>query len=274
VALEDDVPSAQILAAEGAEAGLGESGRGSLTAVDKGTSTEDPSVHEALPGEHAGNSDLALENFHPAIATVQAAITELGSHVAKDHARAEAREKTIDRLHEEVERLRAGEIRSLLRPAVTDLRRLHGDLIGQARSAPETMTKKQVAALLESFADSVELTLERCGIVVVRPACGLPFDPRQHQTVGVTATQRPDLDGTIMKTISVGYGEVDTGRSLTPARVNIYRVQPAGDEPAAAQPNEVADGRSVPAGVPSDAGPIPPLATVEPSSSPAEPERP
>jgi molecular chaperone GrpE len=172
---------------------LGMVSRGEDTSVDEGRAVADA----ATP---AGD---ALS----AIGELRVSIAELVSQVARDHDRAQAREGVIDRLHAEVQGLRAGEARSLLRPVVTDLWRLRDDLARQARSVPDSMTRGEVAVLLESYADSVVLILERCGIVAVRP-------------VGTT---RPDLDGTVAGVVTDGYAEAGTGRPVTPARVTIYR---------------------------------------------------
>jgi hypothetical protein len=157
------------------------------------------------------------------IGELRASLADLVSQVARDHDRAQAREGVIDRLHEEVQSLREGEARSILRPAVTDLWRLRDDLTTQARSVPETMTRGELAVLLESYADSVVLILERCGIVAVRPAAETKFDPRQQQATGVVGTSRPELDGMVAGVVSDGYAQADTGRPVAPARVTIYR---------------------------------------------------
>ena len=158
-----------------------------------------------------------------AISELRVSLAGLESQAARDHDRAQARETVIDRLHEEVARLRAGEARALLRPAVTDLRRLRDDLLIQARSVPETMTRDEVTALLESYADSVVLILERCGIVAVRPATDTKFDPRQQQVSGIAETGQPDLDGMVAGIVSDGYAEADGGLPVAPARVIVYR---------------------------------------------------
>ena len=158
-----------------------------------------------------------------AISELRVSLAGLESQAARDHDRAQAREAVIDRLHEEVARLRAGEARALLRPAVTDLRRLRDDLLIQARSVPETMTRDEVTALLESYADSVVLILERCGIVAVRPATDTKFDPRQQQVSGIAETGQPDLDGMVAGIVSDGYAEADGGLPVAPARVIVYR---------------------------------------------------
>jgi molecular chaperone GrpE len=176
-----------------------------------------------------GSADGALGM----IKELHASLRELTSQLAREHDRAQARETVIDRLHAEVERLRAGEVRILLRPAVTDLRRLRDDLATQARSVPEGMTRGEVAALLESYADSVALILERCGVVPVRPvAQETRFEPHQQQVVGVVGTGHADLDGIVADVVSDGYAEADTGRPVAPARVMVYKAtldQHAGD---------------------------------------------
>lgn len=115
-----------------------------------------------------------------AVDEMRAAIGQLVSQVSREQDRAQAREGVIDRLHEELQRFRAGERRELLRPVVTDLRLLRDDLIGQSRAVPEAMTRDQVATLLTSYADSVALILERCGVVPIRPGLAASFDPRQQ----------------------------------------------------------------------------------------------
>jgi molecular chaperone GrpE len=158
-----------------------------------------------------------------AVSAMRISLADLESQAARDHDRAQAREAVIDRLHEEVERLRAGEARALLRPAVTDLRRLRDDLLTQAHSVPEAMTREEMSALLESYADSVVLILERCGIVAVRPATDTTFDPRQHQVSGITETDDRDLDGLVARVMSDGYADADSGLPVAPARVIVYR---------------------------------------------------
>lgn len=158
-----------------------------------------------------------------AVSELRASLASVATQAARDHDRAQAREAVIDRLHGEVERLRAGEVRALLRPVVTDLRRLREDLLTQACSVPEAMTRDEVTVLLESYADSVALTLERCGIVAVRPVKDSKFDPRQQQVSDIAETGDRDLNGLVADIVSDGYAEADGGRPVAPARVIVYR---------------------------------------------------
>lgn len=191
-------------------------------------------AHPDRPGQPAGDGPGgSSEAVLHAVSELRACLGGLESQAAREHDRAEARESVIDRLHGEVARLRAGEARSLLRPAVTDLRRLRDDLLSQARSVPEAMTRGEVGALLESYADSVALILERCGVVAVRPVPDTRFDSRQQQVSGVAVTGQPELDGTVASIVSDGYADADTGLPVAPARVIVYRhadAEPADDQ--------------------------------------------
>lgn len=197
---------------------------------------------QATGGAAAQPADRALD----VLAELGTSLTELTSQVAREHDRAQARESVIDRLHSEVERLRVGEVRSLLRPAVADLRRLRDDLTVQARSVPDGMTRGEVAALLESYADSVALILERCGVLCVRPvAKEAKFDAHGQQVVGVVSTDQPDLDGIVADVITDGYAEAGTGQLVAPAKVTVYKVtvhEVKADEPAADEPPDCRDG--------------------------------
>ncbi|SDC89388.1 nucleotide exchange factor GrpE [Actinokineospora iranica] len=142
------------------------------------------------------------------------------------HLRAEARERVIDNLHAEVERLRVGERNLLLRPVIVDLQKLRDDLARQAAGLPEQVTRAQMADLLDSFALSVEQALERCGTVPVRPEVGDSFSARAHRAVKVVAAASAEEDGTVAAVVADGYLDTRTDRVTTPARVHVRRWTP------------------------------------------------
>lgn len=171
--------------------------------------------------------------------TVAGAITELAEQIRAHHARAEARERVIDQLHAEVVRLRAGEQGVVLRPVVTDLQNLRGEILRQVRTLPAEMGREQVVRLLESFALDVELALERCGIVPVRPRAGEKFSGREHRAVKAVEAAGPEEDGTISDVLADGYHDVATGRIVAAAKVHVRRwTSPATPEPQAAPAEE------------------------------------
>lgn len=160
---------------------------------------------------------------------VRAALSALREQERAHHARAEARERVIDHLHAEVERLRIGAQAVLLRPVVADLQHLRDDLLRQAGALRDDITREQAAELLASFAFSVQLALERCGSVPVRPSVGDPFSPREHRAVAALDARRPEQDGTIGAVLADGYRDTVNDRVTVPARVHVLRWhQPAG----------------------------------------------
>lgn len=176
----------------------------------------DPRSEDPLAGAPASPVLDAIKALH-------AAIDGLSFQVAREYDRAKAREAVIDRLHEENQRLRVGEAREFLRPVLADLRQLRDDLLGQARSVPETMSATNVAVLLESYADSTTIILERYGVSAVSPQPRAPFDPRRHCATETMTAPGQELDGMIATVLSDGYEDAYTGTVIAPARVIVYR---------------------------------------------------
>ncbi|MGH3768268.1 MAG: nucleotide exchange factor GrpE [Pseudonocardiaceae bacterium] len=157
------------------------------------------------------------------LAGMEAVLRDVTQRLAGESDRALARERVIDRQHEEIERLRSIERAGQLRPMVTDLGRLRNGLLRQAGTVPTQMTGSQVANLLESFAATVEETLERCGIAVLPCEVGVAFAPNNHQVVGVAEINDPEHDATVAEVIQDGYAEIDGGRVVVPARIRLHR---------------------------------------------------
>jgi molecular chaperone GrpE len=178
---------------------------------------EPPPAGEAATAEATpGPTGTALAALAERLASVEAALTS-------QDARAAARERVIDRLHDENQRLKSGERQLLLLPLLTDLRRLHADLLRQATSLPAEMSTRKVSDLLESFAWSVEATLDRCGVQVSRPKLGALFDPRRHRAVETIDAAEPGLDGTVAAVREDGYFDLTAERTLQAAAVTVYR---------------------------------------------------
>jgi molecular chaperone GrpE (heat shock protein) len=150
---------------------------------------------------------------------------DLAEQTRAHHVRAAAREKVIEDLHDEVQRLRVGERSLVLKPVVVDLQTLRNDLLRQASTVPGEMSGRQVADLLESFALSVEQTLERCGSTPIRPEPGTPFSARDHRAVKVVEAASKDEDATIAEVVADGYYDANLDRVTTPARVNVRKWQ-------------------------------------------------
>ncbi len=164
------------------------------------------------------------------LADLEAAVTALARRHDSESARAEARERVIERQHADIERMRTDERFGLLQPVLVDLCALRNDLLRQAATLPADLPVERMVALLESFAASVEETLLRCGVEVQPREVGAPFVPRRQRVAKVVEIDDPDRDGTVAEVVQDGYAEVDGGRVVVPARVAVHRA--AGDRNA------------------------------------------
>jgi molecular chaperone GrpE (heat shock protein) len=182
-----------------------------------------------IPGRPAARAERTavtdrLTDLSAELAAVRRLVSTLDERTA-------ARERAIDRLQADVEHLRAGAQHLLVRPFLIDLQRLRDDLLRQAVAVRAEVTAVDLAALLESFAYSVEQTLARGGIEVLRPEIGSAFDATRHRVAGAVAAARADLDGTVAEVVSDGYLDITADRPLTSATVRVYRCA-AADSPA------------------------------------------
>lgn len=160
-------------------------------------------------------------------ADLRGAVQLLRDQLRRADERAAAHDRLIERLHDENDKLRAGERHLLLRPIQTDLQRLRNDLIRQATSLPADFSTDKASALLTSFAFSVEMTLERCGIRVLRPEPGDAFDSASQRATGTVPAESAELDATVAELVTDGYLDTVAGRVVAPAAVRVRRWDPA-----------------------------------------------
>ena len=122
-------------------------------------------------------------------------LERLAASSERYHARAEQREGVIDHLRSEVDRLRRGERRGLLRPLLVEICRLRNDLLRQAEDLPGDFDAERARLLLRSYAESIELALEDNGVATFAPEQGDRFVPRLHRRVGGESSSHPGTQG-------------------------------------------------------------------------------
>lgn len=159
-------------------------------------------------------------------ATLDAAIDRISTELRKHHDRASHREAVIDSLHAEVELLRRGERRALLRPMLAATARLHDDLVHQAGSLPDDFDAHGAARLLQSFADSVELMLDDYGVRIEVPELGADFDARRHRTIGKTITSNAEQANKVAEARRGTYFDSESGSVLAHAEVVVFAYEP------------------------------------------------
>jgi molecular chaperone GrpE (heat shock protein) len=182
------------------------------------------------PGEDPVAVDAPAEESSPAeqpdpLTDLTSQLARLTEETAKYHARAERREAIIDTMHAELEQLRRGERRSLLRPLVTEVCRTRDDLLRQADTLPEDFDCARAADLLRSFAASLEYNLEDNGVHSYTPDIGAAFDVREHRVAGKSPTGDESLVGAVESVIAPGYRDTEAGIVISAARVVVYVAQ-------------------------------------------------
>jgi molecular chaperone GrpE (heat shock protein) len=210
------------------------------TAADKiddrefhGAADAGPADQSARPDKPARDAEPS-QDAEPALAglpgaEITAAVRDLATSAERYHDRAQQRESVIDYLRSELEVLRRGERRGLLRPLLTDMCRLRNDLIRQASGLPADYDATRAAELLLSYAESIQITLEANGVVTFAPNDGEPFDPRMHRRVKGQDTTDPALAGRIADVRRDGYLDIEANSPLTPAEVAVFAI-PRGEQ--------------------------------------------
>ncbi|WP_064743427.1 nucleotide exchange factor GrpE [Actinomadura rifamycini] len=185
-------------------------------------------------------------------AEVRDALAGLAARLDREHERAAHRESVIDRLHEENQRLRRGELHAMLEPVRAALYRVHD----QARRLAAAEDAGATADLLDALADDVADALARLGVERFRAEPGQPYDPSRHRPVAVAAVAEPGRDGTVVEARSDGFEE--GGRVLRKAAVCVGRLEPrpngAGKAGGAAAEDGADDGPGTGAGSGADSG--------------------
>jgi molecular chaperone GrpE len=222
--LPAETGAGQTQAGAGAEAGVA---TGPDDAGVRGAAPPEPTPPEPTPPEPTP-PELGPGEPEPAVGElltrVAAATQEIAAAANRYHARAEQREGVIDYLRSELDVLRRGERRGLLRPVLAELCRLRNDLLKQAASLPADFSADKAADLLQSYAETIELTLENNGVVTYAPDSGDSFNPRLHRRISGAPTADPALAGHIAGIQRDGYLDIEANSPIAPAEVSVYAV--------------------------------------------------
>jgi len=182
------------------------------------------------PANNANATEIASR-----LAEISASLEHLAESAQRYHARAEQREAVIDHFSSEVDRLRRGERRGLMRPLLVEICRLRADLLRQADDLPDDFDADRARLLLRSYADTVELVLEDNGITTYAPADGDAFNPRMHRQAGTAPAADASAVGSIASVRGNGYLDIDAGTPVAPAEVVVFVRVPAAHDPRDAQ---------------------------------------
>lgn len=151
---------------------------------------------------------------------VHAALSGLSATLEREHERAKHREEIIDRLHEENQLLRRGELQHMHEPVRAALYRLY-DIVRRAEQEPPD--GEHVAPLLEMIGDELAEALGRTGVERYPVEFGDVYDSTLHRPLSATPVTDPALDGKVVEVCAQGFirGEQIVRRAQV--RVGKYR---------------------------------------------------
>jgi molecular chaperone GrpE (heat shock protein) len=189
------------------------------TTAEPAASTAEPAVEPAASQPAAGDSAAASE-----LAGILATLSSVGSRVdevaatAAELARLRTRDTDlIARLHDDVTRLRTGEIATALNPVVAGMIKLHDQMVSLGALDDQA---SPVGMLHTQLLQTMELT---CAVKPFAPAPGERFDPSRHTGTRRIPTTDPSADGTIAGTIRAGFARAD-GSVVRVAEVEVHRL--------------------------------------------------
>ncbi|MGI8332297.1 nucleotide exchange factor GrpE [Actinomadura scrupuli] len=166
-----------------------------------------PSDDDVPPAEDDFADGPSSEPPAPTLSEIQSALSGLVTVVEREHERAAHREAIIDRLHEDNQLLRRGELQALHEPVRNALYRLHDMVKREAVrwASAEPPDPAHAAALLSAVTDEIAEALARTGVERFTVKPGDPFDPARHRPVGSEPVTDPGLDGTVMSVLTDGF---------------------------------------------------------------------
>jgi molecular chaperone GrpE (heat shock protein) len=158
------------------------------------------------PGSDPGSDQAVPAALSECLAALQSSFDRLTAATEREHERAAHREKIIDRLHEDNQELRRGELQAMLDPIRTSLYRLHDMVRRESRRWSEgTGDPAHVGPLLSAIADEIAEALARAGAERYTAEPGEPFDQVRHKPVETVAVTDPALDGAVMAARGDGF---------------------------------------------------------------------
>jgi len=132
------------------------------------------------------------------------------------------RERIVDRLHAEVQSLRAGELEQALSPALRELIRLYDQSHRAAQDLASRGATSDVIGVIEGLRDEVSDALFRQGVEMFDAEPGTRFDPKEQRAVAAVVALDPSLAACIAKVVRNGFRR--GSRILRPLEVEVFRL--------------------------------------------------
>lgn len=160
----------------------------------------------------------------PELSRIAERLRDLELQGAEYHRRSAHREAVIDRLHLENQKLRDEARASVFDPITADLMRLYDGFRRDADRLAESGAESGIVKLMESYAEDIELILDRCGLELFSATAGESFRVGEHAVVATLETQEENQNNTVAVVTAVGFRDRVTGQVKRPVRAKFYRI--------------------------------------------------
>jgi len=180
---------------------------------------ESPDLHSHSDPQQNSESPLVLER-----------LGHIEDQLAEHERLSEQRANIIDRLHEENQRLKQGELTQALAPIYRDLIRLYDDLSKSARtysaqdSSQGSIQARDPGHEWRFYAETVLDFLYRYGVNMIDIEQGAPFDGKRHRAVETMPTSDPEMNRRVHNIVRPGF-QTDM-RLVRPADVCVLQYVP------------------------------------------------
>lgn len=167
----------------------------------------DPAGDAASPAADEGASPPAADPAGPLraeLAGIAERLADLQSQAREANRIAEHREQGMDRMHEELVALRAGELFQAMMPVLRGLVRLYDDL-DRASQAYSERGEPVAARDFGLFRDAVADILYGHGVEPYTASPGERFEPKAQRALAAVPTDDPALDRTIARVVRRGF---------------------------------------------------------------------
>src|ERR1044072_971824 len=209
-------------------------------------SDQDNHEEVPLPINESSSETTEEQQIQPPPATAENGLAEalanFSDQLREVNRISEHRERIIDQLHQENQRLKQGELQQLLMPVFRDLIRLYDDLKITTASYESDGNEKFTRELV-CYRETVSDILYRHGVELIEVASGENFNPKEHKAVATVAADL-ERDRTIAKVIRDGF-KTDL-KIIRNVEVEVYRHIPqtaTEESPSAVAENENQEAR-------------------------------
>ena len=157
------------------------------------------------------------------VSQINARFDELGGWLNESNRIATERERIIDRLHQENQQLKSGELQQAMLPLFRDLIRLHDDL-QQTSQRYAGQDNAEAARDFQSYSEAAADILYRYGVERYDAVAGTAFNPKEQRAMAAIPTADESLDRMIAKIVRSGFRT--ESRNIRLLEAEVFRATP------------------------------------------------